>query len=74
MKNTVLALLVAGSLSVAATTMAAAPASGKQPVRQARVAGGEVVTLVQPKLSAGQLSALRPGYRSLRPKVRGNAE
>ena len=33
-----------------------------------------VVTLVQPKLSAGQLSALRPGYRSLRPKVRGNAE
>lgn len=54
---------------------AAAPArDGRQAVRQARVASGERVPLADPKLDDGQLSVLRPGYRNLRPKARGNAE
>ena len=54
---------------------AAAPArDGKQAVRQARVGGGERVPLADSRLDAGQLSVLRPGYRNLRPKARGNAE
>lgn len=64
--------LVAGS---ALAADAATPAKdSSQAVRQARVAGGERVPLANSRLDAVQLSVLRPGYRNLRPKARGNAE
>ncbi len=76
MKRKVLTILLTASLALVATGVpAATPApAGKQAQRQARVRGGETVPLANSKLSAGQLSVMRPGYRSLRPKLRGNAE
>jgi hypothetical protein len=40
----------------------------------ARVAGGGTVAVVVSKKTAAQWTAERPGVRSLRPRVRGNAE
>lgn len=79
MKQAMLAVLMAISLALVSMAAPAAPAattaaSGKPATRLARVAGGGKVTLVNPKLTPAQLSALRPGFRDLRPRARGNLE
>ncbi|CAG0945206.1 hypothetical protein GPROT2_03087 [Gammaproteobacteria bacterium] len=58
----------------ASRAASAASPGGKPTVRQARVSGGGTVTLVDSRFTATQLSAMRPGYRELRPRVRGNVE
>lgn len=81
MKHAMLAVLMAASLALVSMTATAAPAaapaaaaSSKPATRLARVAGGGKVTLVNPRLTPAQLSALRPGFRDLRPRARGNVE
>ncbi len=46
-------------------------ATGTPPARQARVATGAKVVLVDSSRSAAQWSARRPQARELRPRVRG---
>lgn len=58
----------------ASRAASAASPGGKPTVRQVRVSGGGTVTLVNSRFTATQLSAQRPGYRELRPRVRGNVE
>ncbi len=89
MKHEKLARLLVASLAtlaLAATAAMADPANpasraasaaspgAKPAARQARVSGGGTVTLVDSRFTATQLSAQRPGYRELRPRVRGNVE
>lgn len=86
MKHDRLARLMVASLAtliLAATAAMADPANpasraaspgAKPAARQARVSGGGTVTLVNSRFTATQLSAMRPGYRELRPRVRGNVE
>jgi len=65
---------LANPASRAASAASAASPGGKPVARQARVSGGGTVTLVDSRFTATQLSAQRPGYRELRPRVRGNVE
>jgi len=67
------ALALAAGSSLAAGSAPGAK-EGRQGQRHARVRGGERMPLAGSRLDDVQLSAMRPGYRNLRPKARGNAE